>query len=711
MARAANPTERGKSDLRHLVDPRSIVIVGASDRAGSLGARTVENLLDYSDFHGTPYLVSRSKPEIHGINCHKSVLDLPEAPDVALLVVPSEGVLPALRDAAARQTKFAVVFTSGFAEVGAEGRAAQEEMAKIARESGMRIYGPNCPGLCNQNKRIGMMFSPAWRIDQRPGPIGLATQGGGMGRCFLQSMDRGVGVGLFSSTGNEVDLTVADFIRYMADADDISVIAAALEGIKDGDQFIEAALYAAERNKPLCVFKLGRTEAGAKASASHTGSISGASEVTSSVLRQVGAVEVDDLDELIDVAALFSRAKPKGTERIGIYSFSGGNCVMMADAVEALGMELSTFSESTMATMAEKLPSYAAMSNPVDATSDILTDPTIGYTTLKAVADDPDVGIVLYPFPCDYEGLTGAIADNAVKAQQDTKTPILPIWISDRLGLGWKSLIDGGMMPTRQVNQGAKAAKRWIERGRWQYPKDWKPLPSAASSEGARTYSESDAKAILKKAGVASPPSGVVRSAAEAAALAKQVGFPVVAKIVSGDITHKSDIGGVKVGLSNEGQVTDAYESIIASVAKAKPTAKLDGVLIEKMAPSGGHEILIGVHRDPGFGLVLTYGLGGIFVELFKDVARRKLPLTRDEARSMIREPKCFALLNGYRGKPQADLKALEDLLMAVSDFAERNADSVHEIELNPVWLGPEGQGALALDAVLVATPTLEGKQ
>lgn len=711
----ANRNVKMYGSLERLVDPRSVAIIGASDRSGSLGLRTVENLLDYSDFSGDAYLVSRSKPELHGRATYASVSDVPEAPDVALLVVPYAATIQTLRECADRGTKFAIVFTSGFGEMGEEGREAEREMAQIAAESGMRIYGPNCPGLCNQNKRIGMMFSPAWRVDQHPGPIGLVTQGGGIGRCFLQAADRGVGVGLFASTGNEVDLAVADFIRYMADADDISVIAAAMEGIRDGGEFAAAALYAAERDKPVVALKVGRSEFGAKAIASHTGSISGAAEVNSAAFRQLGVVEVDGLDELVDTAALFARKRSTGKEKVAVYSFSGGNCVMMADAVADAGLELSTFSEPTLEVMRKALPDYAAINNPVDLTSDVLADASLGYTTLKAVADDEDVGIILYPFPCDYDGLTGAIADAAVQAQAETDVPILPVWMTDRLGSGWDSLVKGGMQPMRLVTQASKAAQRWIERGRWSPPQDWIPLETGPArdngGEQRHSYGERDAKDRLAAAGIPVPAGRVARSADEAASIAEEIGFPVVAKIASAAITHKSDIGGVAVGLGDAAAVREAYTRIMAAGSGHAPATAIDGVLIEAMAGAGGSEVLVGVHRDPVFGPVMTFGLGGVYIELFKDVSRRLLPLTAETARDMIAEPRCSAILNGARGKAPADLAALEKLVLAVSDYVVANGDAIEELELNPVWVGPEGKGAVALDAVLVSNKALGEKK
>lgn len=705
---------RSAADIGRLVNPRSIAIIGASDRAGSLGSRTVSNLLDHSDFRGETYLINPGRTELRDRPCYANIRDLPAAPDVALLVVPAAQTLTALQDAAERGVSFAMVFTSGFGEMGEEGRAAEAEMLRISRQSGMRIYGPNSPGLCNLNTRLGMMFSPSYRVDQRPGPIGLATQGGGIGRCFLQAMERGVGVGLWASTGNEVDLTVADFIRYMADADDITTIATAMEGVKDGQAFIDAALYAAERNKPVVALKVGRSEYGARAVASHTGSISGAVEVNSAAFRQAGVVEVDDLDELIDTAALFARKRPTGAEKVAVYGFSGGACALAADAVGEARLEMATFAPETLEQLQKTLPSYAAFANPVDATSDILTNSDIAYDSLKAVADDPSVGVILYPFPCDYAELTQGIADDGVRTQGETDTPIVAVWTSDRLGAGWSSLVEGGLVPSRSVKRAALAIRRWIERGRWETQTreaGWRPLPSDSARPEARfTLNESAAKSLLARAGVSTPSGVIVHSANEARRVAELYDVPLVAKIVSADIAHKSDVGGVIVGLSSPDQSAAGYEQIISAVGEAAPRAQIDGVLLEKMAPAGGTELLIGVTRDPIFGHVMTVGLGGVFVELFRDVSRRLLPLTPAMAREMLMEPKCAALLTGYRGKPAVDIDAVVEILLAVSQFVSTHADALEELELNPVWVGPKGQGALALDALLVSNTPIEAQ-
>ena len=312
------------TDLSLLINPRSIALVGASDREGSIGCHTLDNLTKHSNFKGQLYLVNPGKTEIRGQRCWPSVAALPETPDVAVVVVPASGALGVIEECAQRGVRFAVVLSSGFGEAGEAGEQAQALMKEIAARSGLRLYGPNCPGLCNVNQRLGMTFSPSFPHDLTPGPIGLATQGGGLGRNVMQAMERGIGIGLWASTGNEVDLQVADFIHYMADAPDIRVIVTLLEGIKDGPKLMRALKRAAQQGKPVVALKIGRSEYGARAAQSHTASLTGSSEVNSAVLRQFGVIEVDDIDELVDVAWLFARGMPDTREGVAIYCASGG---------------------------------------------------------------------------------------------------------------------------------------------------------------------------------------------------------------------------------------------------------------------------------------------------------------------------------------------------------------------------------------------------
>ncbi|MBY4898477.1 acetate--CoA ligase family protein [Cupriavidus sp. AU9028] len=715
----------GTTDLSRLIHPRSIALVGASDRATSIGERTMTNLLAHSRFDGDIWLVNPGKTELAGRRCWPSVAALPATPDVAVVVVPAAGVLEVLEQCGARGVRFAIVLSSGFGETGPDGERAQQQMQAIAARTGMRLYGPNCPGLTNVNAQLGLTFSPSFPHDLVQGPIGLATQGGGLGRNVMQAMERGIGIGLWASTGNEVDLQVADFIGYMADAPDIKVIATLLEGIKDGARFVAAVQRAAANGKPVVALKVGRSEYGRRAAQSHTASLTGSAEVNSAVFRQLGVIEVHDIDELVDTAWLLARALPQGRDALAVYCSSGGTSALTADAVGAEGLTLASFATATTETLRASLPDYAAIGNPVDTTAVVLSDATVVEKTLGAVAADPNVGLVVLPITLDYGETTTRMAQNIVNAQARTATPILPIWMSDRLGDGYRVLVEHGFAPPRTVNKAITAVRRWVEYGRWRARQGRAPsgapaprlptVPSeprqiAGSGDTAavtrRALTEAEAKHRLRQHGIALLPFEVARSAEEAVRIATGFGYPVVAKIASADILHKSDIGGVRIGLADAAAVHEAFESIGAAARAHCPDARIDGVLIEKMAPAGGIELMVGVTRDPVFGHVMTFGLGGIHVEILRDVSRRMLPLQAGEAAALVREIRAFPLLAGARGRPPADLSGLEALLMQVSRFVADNAGWIEEMDLNPVWVdtvaGGQSRGAMPLDAVIV---------
>ncbi len=696
------------ADLSRLINPRSIALVGASDREGSIGERTLTNLLTHSAFGGEVFLVNPTKPEIRGRRCWPSVAALPDTPDVAVVAVPASGVLTVIEECAARGVAFAVILSSGFGEAGAEGEREQQRMKEIAERSGLRLYGPNCPGLTNVNGRLGLTFSPSFPHDLVQGPIGLATQGGGLGRNVMQAMERGIGIGLWASTGNEVDLQVADFIHYMADAPDIKVIVTLLEGIKDGPKFVKAVQRAAANGKPVIGLKVGKSEYGRRAAQSHTASLTGSAEVNSAVFRQFGVIEVEDIDELVDTAWLFARAMPGAQEALGIYCSSGGTAALAADAVGSAGLTLAAFTPETTAVLRAKLPDYAAIDNPVDTTAMVLSDKTVVETTLGCVANDANLGLTIVPIALDYGETTTRMADNIINAQKGCAAPIVPIWMSDRLGEGYQRLVAAGFAPPRSVGKAISAIQRWVDYGRWKranpdiQPIALPPLAAPLGEDATRSLSEAQAKQLLRDAGIALLPNALATTADEARALADRMGYPVVAKIASQQIVHKSDIGGVRVGLQDAAQVAAAWRDIMAAVAKHQPQATIDGLLIEKMAPRGGVELMIGVTRDPVFGHVMTFGLGGIYVEIFRDVTRRLMPIGPRDAAAMVREMRCFPLLDGARGRPAADVAALETLLVRISDFVMRHADRIEEMDLNPVWVGAKGEGAMPLDAVII---------
>ncbi len=695
------------SDLTHLFSPRSIAIVGASDRPGSIGAHTLANIAEHSAFRGKLYLVNPKKTGINGHPCHASVADLPAAPDVMVIVVPAAGVLEAVTQGAELGAKFAVILTSGFSEADDWGKAEEAKLVAVAKRTGLRIYGPNCPGLVNVSDRIGMTFSPAFRRDLRAGSIALATQGGGLGRNLMQSMDRGAGIAMWSSSGNEADLQVADFIHHMANDSGVKVICTLIEGIKDGPRFAAALRHAARMGKPVVGVKVGRSEYGQQAAISHTASITGSAEVNSTVFRQMGLIEVDDLDEIIDLATLLARKIPNGNEQVAVFASSGGAASLCADHVGLADLTLASFAPATTAALKAALPDYAAIGNPVDTTSVTISDPQAFSNALLPVAQDTTVGVVVLPIPLDYAAITGTTAEMIVAAQTQTGTPLCPVWMSDRPGEGYQRFQEAGITPFRSLRNMGKAVRRWIDYGKWLSGADgnWAPALIAQGVAGPAgrcvTLTEFDSKAELAAAGVPVAQARMAADATEAARIAAEMGAPAAMKIVSPDIAHKTEAGGVRLGVAPEA-AAETFDAILAAVGAARPGARLQGVLVEPMARPGGVEALVGITRDPVFGHVLTFGLGGIHVEILRDVTRRILPVTAGMAREMTGELRASALLLGARGAAPRDLAALEALIVAVSDHVMRHHETIEEIDLNPVWVGAEGEGVMALDAVIV---------
>ncbi|MYN14193.1 CoA-binding protein [Pusillimonas sp. TS35] len=695
--------------LSSLFAPRSVVVIGASDRPDSIGQRTVANLVEHSDFAGELFLVNAGRDQVMGRRAYRSVTDLPHAPELAVIVVPAAAAVGVIRECGQKGIKFAVVLTSGFSEAGDDGKLLEQEITDIAKQTGIRVYGPNCPGLVNNNCGIGFTFSPAYKLDRKAGPIGLVTQGGGLGRTFLQASGRGMGIGLWCSSGNEADLTVSDYINHMVTIPEIKVIVTLLEGINDPERFVRAALNAAQAGKPIVALKVGKSEYGIKAAQSHTAALSGSAEVNSTAFRQLGIIEVNDIDEMIDTAALLARSIPPIDLNVAVYSFSGGTVALAADMLGEAELKLAEFAPPTLEALRRLLPSFAAIHNPVDTTAEVLVNKDISHASLLQVAQDPNVNAVLYPIPMEYGDTTLAACTDMVRVQATVDKPIIPVWMSDKTGKGYDELVRQELVPFRSLSRAVKAISRWNQYGRWRtgFEPSWEPAvattsKAAASMEERQTYTEHEAKSILSHAGVCVPAGGVATTEDEALRLSSSIQGSVVAKVVSPDILHKSDIGGVRIGLRTDAEVADAWRDILENVRKAEPQARIDGILIEEMVEREGVETLVGVHEDPLFGPVITFGLGGVFVEIFRDVSRRLLPLTPSQAREMIEETRCHTLLKGVRGRPPADINALVELLIAVSDFVTKGPLSVHELDLNPVIVGRKS--AVAVDAVLIAS-------
>ena len=696
-------------DLAGLTQPRSVMIVGASTTPGTLGHTTVLNVLEHSDFDGEVYLVNPRGGELQGKTLYPTVGDVPaHGIDVALLLVPAESAIGILAACAAQGVRYAIVFTGGFAELGEAGRSVEAEMRALAERTGMRIYGPNCAGMTMLAPRLGLTFSTEFCNDGRSGVlsrIGLVTQGGGLGRSLMQGNERGVCFSRWFSTGNEVDLDSADFIHWLAHDPGTDLICTVMEGIQDGPRFVAAAQAARRAGKPLIALKIGRSDFGKKAAQSHTASLAGEDVVNDAVFSQYGVIRVEDLDEMLDVASLISRVGVRNLHRICVYSSSGGAGVLSADKIGEAGLAMATLADATVAEMAKHAPSYAALTNPVDLTTKALVDPQLAKRCLTPLFSDPGVDVVLYPMTSNYAASTEGLVRNMLEVARTGTKAFVPVWMSSRRGPAHDLLIREGFAPSYSLRNATLA----LQRCTWYAEQVGATGAQNPALEDLPTTpitvqlpcNEAQAKALLARHGVRSPQEAQASTAEEAAAQARIIGFPVALKLVADGVLHKSEIGGVALHLRDEEQVREAFDRILANARQHQvPQQAIRGVLVSEMV-TDGVEMLVGIHRDAVFGPVLTVGAGGVWVEVEADVARCHLPAGRDVLERALDRTRIAKRLVSHRGQPARDRAALVDAMQRLAALFLALGDGVQSLEVNPLVVLNDGQGVVALDAVI----------
>ncbi|BEP58504.1 acetate--CoA ligase family protein [Variovorax sp. V118] len=689
--------------LSALFAPRAIAVVGASSNAQKIGGIPVDYQRRFG-FEGALYPVNPNADRIQDLPAFPSLRAIGQPVDLAILAVPSALVDGALDDAIAAGVKGVVLFSSGFAEVGAEGAAAQARLGDKARAAGVRLVGPNCLGFMNIARHVYATFSPAPGVGRvMPGRIGLVSQSGAFGAyAYAMARARGVGLSLWATTGNEADVQVADCLAWLAQDPDTDVIMAYMEGCRDGPRLRAALALAQANGKPVVMVKVGRTALGAEAAASHTAALAGDDAVYDAVFRQYGVLRARNLTEFFDLAHSAAVAGRPRDRSIGLFTLSGGVGALMADEASAQGLDAQPLSEAAQDTLRSWVP-FAAPRNPVDITGQVTNDMTLIDRTARVMLDD--------------QGFASWMGFLAAAGASDAFWPVLRSLVASLREAYPDTLLAVSTLlsPERRAELEAMRCLVFAD------PSDGirtiaalaglKPAAAVAATPASTkapltlapgTMSEPDALALLADAGVPVVAHRVVRSADEAAAAAEALGEAVVVKIVSADIPHKSDVGGVALGLRGAAQARAAFERTRDLALTARPEARLDGALVARML-TGGVECIAGVHRDPVFGPVLMFGLGGIHVETLRDVSLRALPITRDDALAMVRELRAFAILNGARGRPPVDLDSIADALCALADFAQRAGDSLDSAEINPLIARPQAEGGcVAVDALVV---------
>lgn len=689
------------SGLTPLIAPRSVAVLGASSDPTRISGRPIAYMKSQG-FQGGLYPINPNRTEIQGIKAYASIADLPETPDVAIVAVASDVAAASVDELGKRGVKGIVMFTAGFAEMDDAGGIVQDKMVATARSYGMRILGPNCLGVFDASRAYYATFSSSfdsgWPV---PGRIGIASQSGAYGtHLYTLARNRGIGASLCIMTGNEADITVGECIGWLAESPDIDVIAVYAEGIRESEGMIAALEAARASKKPIIMQKVGRSELGSKAAKSHTASIAGNDAVTEAVMNEFGVFRARNSEEMLDIAHTATRKIYPVKNTLGVITVSGGAGVLISDEAERVGLDMPEMPEETQKILRGLVP-FCAPRNPVDATAQVSNDVTLVKTFTEAMVKEGGYSSVLGFFSMSASSRRWpdiAAQLNIVRGMYPDRlynlSIIAPKETRDAMEeAGWVVHED----PTRAVI----AIDAMGKFGAAFAAGPGAPAPSVpAVTLPKATPTESEAKRLLATAGIASAPEAECATADAAVAAAAKFGFPVVMKILSADILHKSEIGGVLLDVDSEAAVRAGFATLMERAKAAAPNAKVDGVLVAKQL-KGGVECILGITRDPVFGPIAMFGLGGIFVEVMKDVVFRRAPFGPDVAEEMIRSIKGAPLLMGARGRKPADIKALADMLSRLSAFAAAAGPELASIDLNPVFAMPDGEGAFAVDAVI----------
>ncbi|WP_243700829.1 acetate--CoA ligase family protein [Paralcaligenes ureilyticus] len=699
--------------LDAMLAPRSIAILGASAQLSKINGRPLKFLLE-KGYAGTIYPVNPKYPQIAGLTCYPNVEALPTIPDLAVVVVPANDVCPVIEALGRKGVRAAVVFSSGFGEMGAAGKEREAALLAMARANGVRICGPNCLGLINAFDKVYATFSQYADGDTAPGPVGFVTQSGAFGTAIAAlARRRGLGLGYFVNTGNEMDVGFADIMSRVVDDPRIKVAAGYLEGIKDGPGLVELADHCRRIDKPLVLTKVGRLGAGVRAAASHTGSLAVEDDLFDAVARQYGIVRARNEEQMLDILEAFVYTAPPAGGRLGIVTQSGGAGVMMADRAEEVGLTVPRLSAQTEAELCKIVPGFGASANPVDVTGQFVAEPAILRNSVLTLLADPgiDIGIVWLQLMAAHVDLLVTLFTDLKKSS--TK-PFIVCWVAapqeaveglHRAGIavlrGAEPAVDAAAALVRH----AAARRAWLAAKPDAVPiadtgsVAKRPAPRAGGPPWAGVVPTLQAVQWLAAAGVPMADVELAESEDGAVSAWQRFGGPVALKIESPAITHKTEAGGVRLNLKDEAAVRQAYREIIQSARKYDPQATLTGVMVQPMA-TGDIELVVGVKRDPTFGMMVMLGMGGILVEVLRDVVWRQAPFGVDEARRMLDELRMRAVFDGVRGRPPVDKHILAVLLSRVAYFADAMKEHLLELDLNPVLIGEKG--VVAVDCVMV---------
>ncbi len=685
--------------IQALLHPKSIAVIGASADFNKINGRTLKALVD-KKFAGAMYPVNPKYDNLLDLPCYPTIEAIPGPVDLAVVAVPAKQVPETLRELGRKGTKAAVVFSSGFSEVGGEGVGLEAELRKAIKDSGVRILGPNCLGLVNVAENVMATFSQFSLGPTPNGPAAFVTQSGALGTATAgTARKRGLNFGYFVNTGNEVDIQFVDVMGAIVAEDNITVGAGYIEGLKNGTALLRVAEEALRRAKPLVITKVGRFNAGARAIASHTGSLAGEDAVFDGVIKPYGVIRARSDEQILDFVDIFTQCSLPTGKGIGFLTRSGGAGALMADRAEELGLTVAKLTAETTASLRSTIPAFGSPNNPVDITAQGVVNPSLMRDSLKILLSDPgvDIAIVWLSFTDKFAEIT---VQGFIEAKAQTSKPFIVCWMG-MPDVAVPLMRAAGIPYLRSAEPAVDAAAaiiRYAEvRRNWMADESARKatvLPKLALPAQTGAVSSMEGQALLAQCGVATAKAALATSADEAVRAAETLGYPVVLKIESPDILHKTEAKGVALNLADAPAVRSAHATLLANAKAYDPKARITGVLVQAMA-QGDIELVIGLKRDPAFGPVVMVGLGGVLIEVFRDVVFRVAPVTEAEALRMLDELKSRIVLDGVRGKPPVDRKAVAKMISAVSLFGAAAGPRLAELDLNPVLAGAHGVTAV----------------
>jgi acyl-CoA synthetase (NDP forming) len=698
-----------RTDLTRFLNPRGVAVVGVSSDSTRIGGQALRLLTDFG-YAGMIYPVNPKYPEVKGLTCYPDLTAVPQPCDVALIALAAPHVAGAIEQCGKAGIPYALVLAGGFSEVGEAGKALQEELVEVARKANVRMVGPNCLGILNLKDSARIGFGGTSQLKTLiPGPMAMVTQSGGFGFGVLAvAAYYGIGCNYAISSGNEADLTLLDWIADLIERSDVEIVVAFMEGITEGRRLIEIGERALELGKPILVWKVGNTDIGSQAATSHSARMTAGYELYRAAFRRGGLVEIRDADDLVDVAKAFKIRKLPAGRRVGVLTLSGGAGVLLADRCVESGLELPVLSEPTTAKLRETLVSFASCNNPVDATAHGYNDNFASYGKAVAlVLADPRIDQVLARVPRGSAARPWSV--NLLKLLSTTDKPLILNWPTapddngDVLAYLEKNGVPCILGAGRAVH--ALAVLTEFSRRRREFQERGKPALERVVEHraldlpaGPATLGERRSKQLLARYGIPAVKEALLQPAEIERLHSAPLAFPLAVKIESPDVPHKTEAGGVKLGIQDLAALKLAAREIVAAVKKHQPDARIEGLLVQEMA--SGVEVIAGAVNDSCFGPTVAFGLGGIYTELLKDLTYRFAPFGADTAREMIAEIRGAPLLTGYRGRPALDVAALADALARLSLLIADHADRIAEIDVNPLFV--REHGVVAADALIV---------